>query len=294
MIKKIFVVYLKRCGAGRRQTKSSGLLPLRHLYLLMVAYSALIVFISCASESRIKAPKVISDTDLDYPLSAQLKRIEGEVVLGVFVSKDGKAQEVRLLQSSDYEELDDAAIKFAEVTQFEPGMVDGEPIGTWTKLLLRYKLTEVAFDKDRWLFMVRRFYNNIEKESEGKKRDTLLKKLYAAYDGLFNYVESYDDPDINSTIREVLKDEVERKWRPFYAMHAAPFTVLDDFLARYPDSKLTERAKEDLIREIINIEYKIRMKSLKSSRAARKSIELIDMLETRLKELQSPLIQPDP
>jgi hypothetical protein len=55
--------------------------------------------------------------------------------------------------------------------------------------------------------------------------------------------------------------------------------------------------KEDLIKQLVDAEYKIRIKALKSKRFARKSAELVDMLEKRLNELQEPIgegVTPEP
>ena len=100
--------------------------------------------------TRFRSPKVISDKKLSYPLSAQINKIEGSVVVGVFVSKRGKPVDIRLFQSSDSKDLDNAALKFAKETKFEPAVLDGQPIGAWTKLILRYKLSEVYFEEDKW------------------------------------------------------------------------------------------------------------------------------------------------
>jgi hypothetical protein len=49
------------------------------------------------------------------------------------------------------------------------------------------------------------------------------------------------------------------------------------------------RVQEDLMRLLVETEYKIRLKALKSNRFARRSMDLIDLLTERFKEIQQPL-----
>ena len=223
---------------------------------------------------------------LDYPLAAQLQKIEGETLVGVFVNSEGHPDDVTLVESSGHEELDHAAIKFAKTLTFQPALLDNKPISAWTRLLLRYRLTEVMFENDRWLVEVQSLHNQAKAEKDSSKREAIFRKLYTNYVGLVNYVERREDLDINSTIRSILSKTVEQQWQPFWDILAVPFTVFDDFLKRYPQSALTERVKDDLMQQLVETEYRIKIKSLSSNRLARKSPDLIQMLESRLEELQ--------
>ena len=249
--------------------------------------------IDCASHSRLKPPRVASEIPLDYPLSAQLERLEGEVSLTVFVNPQGQPEEVTLSQSSGYDILDDAALRFVKKLSFQPGTLDEKPVGAWTRLVLRYKLTEMAFEKERWLSDVLALQREIAKEDLAEKRETLLRRLYTLYAGCVTYVESNDDPAINSTIRSVVRKSREEHWRPFWEHYASPFVLFDDFLQLYPDSEIEDQARQDLIRYIMDMEMKIRMKSLKSRRISQSAGELLALLESRLKSLQ-PEIEPGP
>jgi TonB family protein len=242
--------------------------------------------IECTSNSRLKPPRVASEIPLDYPLSAQLQRLEGEVALTVFVNPDGAPEEVTLSQSSGYDVLDEAALGFVKKLNFEPGKLDQKPVGAWTRLVLRYKLTEMAFEKDRWLSDVRELQSKIEKETTPALRETLLRRLYTNYVGCVTYVESNDELVTNSIIRAVVSKEMESNWQPFWNQHAAPFVLFDDFLARYPDTEICEQARQDLIRYLMDMEMRIRMQSLKSRRASHSAGSLMDLLENRLKALQ--------
>jgi TonB family protein len=245
-----------------------------------------LLILGCGSNSRFRSPKVISDREIDYPLSAQLNRIEGEALVGVFVSDQGKPEEVTLLGSSGHDELDQAAVKFARTLTFKPALLDNKPISAWSRLLLRYRLTEVLFDEDRWLADVNNLHDQAKIENDSLKREAVYRKLYTNYVGLTNYLERNDNPEINDIIRQTLSAPVEERWQPFWDVIATAFPVFDDFLQRYPESILASNVREDLMRQLVETEYRIKIASLKSSRIARKSPELIEMLESRLNKLQ--------
>lgn len=237
--------------------------------------------------TRFRSPKVISDKKLDYPLSAQINKIEGSVVVGVFVSKEGQPAEVRLFQSSGSKDLDNAALKFARETQFEPALLDGKPIGAWTKLILRYKLSEVYFEEERWLSNVLLLQGRAVTEKDSVKREAILKTLYTKYVGLVNYVNRREyDVEINYSISRTLSKMMRQRYKPFMKVIPITFAVFDDFLEKYPDSPIAARAREDLLQQLVEGEYRIRLRALKSSSFTRKTLPLIDYLESRIKELQ--------
>lgn len=254
------------------------------MLLLIAAFG-----IDCASHSRLKPPRVASQTPLDYPLSAQLDRLEGEVSLTVFVTPDGRPEEVALSRSSGHEVLDEAALRFVKKLNFTPGTLDEEPVGSWTRLVLRYKLSEQAFERDRWLADILELQKQIAAERDTTLREVLLRRLYTHYIGCVTYVDSNEDPAINSLIRDVISKKQDEHWRPFWNQYAAPFVLFDDFLANYPDTEIAGQARQDLVRYIMDMETKIRIRSLKSRRVAQSADGLMELLEERLKALQTEL-----
>ncbi|MBN2354896.1 energy transducer TonB [candidate division KSB1 bacterium] len=252
---------------------------------LLVAFLIYLALAGCGGPRRLVPPKVASEIKLDYPLSAQMKKIEGEVRVAVFVSPEGRAQQSELVQSSGYAELDEAALKFTEDLAFEPGTLDGKPIGAWTKLLLRYNLTEVVFNKNKWLYDVQSLLDHADR-ADSSERETTLRRLYTQYIGMLNYVGNVTDVSINSYIRSVIQKETEAYWQPFWNHFAAAFVLLDDFLLRFPQSHLTEQAREDLIKSILDMEFEIRIRLLKSKRPSPHYSELMDLLESRLESLK--------
>lgn len=242
------------------------------------------VILACAGSSRFQPARVASKEELDYPLSAQVARIEGNVTATVLVNAEGKAEEVKITESSGHAVLDSAAFRFITTLQFDPGLLDNKPVSSWTRLILRYKLTDVVFEERRWLDEVVGLQSQIN-SSPAAERLEAQRKLYIRYLGLVNYVEKYKQTSINDAIRRVCLRQTVEQWRLFWEVLPIPFAVFDDFLRRYPDSELTDRIKEDLIRLLSDSEAELRVLALKSTKIARIAPELLDLISNRLDEL---------
>ncbi len=253
--------------------------------------SALIFLGGCASTAkRFKPAKVSSTRALEYPLSAQLDRIEGEVLVGIFVNAEGRPEEVKVLESSGHTVLDSAAYHFAQTLTFNPAVVDDETVSSWTRLVLRYKLTEVPFEKNKWLEDVRYYQQKITATKDSSEILTYQRKLYTRYIGLSTFVERYDDIDINATIVKVISNQSRQRWADFFDVLAVPFVPYDDFLYRYPNSVLAQNIKEDLIRHLIDTEGKIRIQILQKNSNPKLPV-LLQLIEHRLDELQAEIYQ---
>ncbi len=243
------------------------------------------MFLACAS-SKFQRPKVISDQPLDYPLSAQLDRIEGDVLLAVYVEEDGTSQHVKIIESSGNAVLDSAAFRFAHSLAFKPALLDENRIASWTKLLLKYRLSEMPFERNNWLQDVKHYQKRIATAEDSTQRNRFQKKLIASYVGLLSYCEKFTNPSINRTIQQVISAEIKELWNPFWNVIPAPFAVFDDFLYQYPDSPFTEDVKQNLLASLVRAEGNIRVKSFNSGRMDRKHLELLDILEKRQDALQ--------
>ena len=65
----------------------------------------------------------------EYPAAAKRAGESGQTVVAMCVDKDGRASNVRVVKSSGFERLDEAAIKGLNNNRFEPAIgTDGKPI----------------------------------------------------------------------------------------------------------------------------------------------------------------------
>lgn len=89
------------------------------------------------SEAR---PLYRSNPKPAYPLQARRRGYQGTVVLEVFVDEQGKAGELRVIDSSGYNMLDDEAVRAVAGWRFEPGLIGGKPASMWVRIPVRFQL----------------------------------------------------------------------------------------------------------------------------------------------------------
>jgi protein TonB len=65
---------------------------------------------------------------------------QGTVFLEVLVDRSGGVRDLRVLKSSGYATLDDAALSSVKNWLFEPGMRGDQPVEMWVKLPVRFQL----------------------------------------------------------------------------------------------------------------------------------------------------------
>lgn len=76
-----------------------------------------------------------------YPPAAQLRRLQGRVVLKVHVLASGQPDTVDVAQSSGYDILDQAAVKAVTAWAFDPAKRGAKPIDGWVNVPINFKLS---------------------------------------------------------------------------------------------------------------------------------------------------------
>jgi len=84
-------------------------------------------------------PRLITQVNPQYPLEAKKEKIQGEVVLGVQISKDGDVAEISVLQTPD-PRLAEAAKAAVLQWKFEPAQKEGKPVGAISIVTLKFVL----------------------------------------------------------------------------------------------------------------------------------------------------------
>jgi hypothetical protein len=77
-----------------------------------------------------------------YPPADRVKGLEGAVVVAVKVSMTGCVKQLAVSGSSGAENLDEAALRYAETLSFLPAVNDGKPIAGHTVFRVRFALRE--------------------------------------------------------------------------------------------------------------------------------------------------------
>lgn len=78
--------------------------------------------------------------ELKYPKEARRAGIEGRVMVGFIVNKDGAISDIKIAQSVS-DELDQEAVRVVQkMAKWEPGMVDGEAVKVAFRLPIQFQL----------------------------------------------------------------------------------------------------------------------------------------------------------
>lgn len=87
-----------------------------------------------------------------YPVALRAASVEGAVHLWLFVDEDGRATKVQVRESSGSPQFDELARTAAPLMKFRPALNQGEPVGVWVSLWVRFDLEEPPpADTDRRL-----------------------------------------------------------------------------------------------------------------------------------------------
>lgn len=103
--------------------------------------------------SPVRAPRpdelpslVTGELPFKYPPSLYARRVQGDVMLELFIDRDGRvvSDSTRIDRASGYAELDSAAVIGARELRFVPAKLGGEPIGTTVLFPLFFRHPEAS------------------------------------------------------------------------------------------------------------------------------------------------------
>lgn len=76
----------------------------------------------------------------EYPRLSRLRGEQGDVIVEIIVNERGTVDEVTVVASSGYSELDAAAVKAAKAAKFNPARADGAAVRSTARLTLNFQL----------------------------------------------------------------------------------------------------------------------------------------------------------
>lgn len=86
-------------------------------------------------------PSVKNRVNPHYPVLAAKAGIEGQVWVKIWVDKEGKAREVKILKTEN-EIFNQSAIEAARGFEFTPATAGGKPVSVWVSVPFKYKLMD--------------------------------------------------------------------------------------------------------------------------------------------------------
>jgi len=76
----------------------------------------------------------------DYPKGARQRGEQGEVTLAIQVDAEGAVSEAKVVVSSGFAELDEAAVRAVQKAKFRPARSDGKSVASTARLKLAFRL----------------------------------------------------------------------------------------------------------------------------------------------------------
>jgi len=77
-----------------------------------------------------------------YPTALRAKRIEADIPVMLYLDDTGKAVNVKILEASQYPELNEAVRKAAMAEEFTPATRDGVPIASSLRFTYRFRVED--------------------------------------------------------------------------------------------------------------------------------------------------------
>lgn len=86
------------------------------------------------------APRLKHQVPVVYPSRAKARDIEGYVVLGLLINKEGKVKNVRIIEAEPSGIFEKPAVRTVKSWLFEPAKYKGEAVESWANQTIRFEL----------------------------------------------------------------------------------------------------------------------------------------------------------
>lgn len=92
-------------------------------------------------QARVDVPPSVEKTvKPKYPRGARRRGEEGDVTLEVLIAAEGAVKDVRIVESSGFRELDEAAVSAAKASRFSPARAGGAEVESQARITLSFRL----------------------------------------------------------------------------------------------------------------------------------------------------------
>ncbi|MBU3699728.1 MAG: energy transducer TonB [Candidatus Kapabacteria bacterium] len=92
-----------------------------------------------AVEDEPKYDDIALQRRVQYPDMARRNGIEGMVLVGALIGKNGAIEKIQVFES-DHASLNDEAVKAVRETTFTPAKQNGQPVRVWARIPIRFRL----------------------------------------------------------------------------------------------------------------------------------------------------------
>jgi TonB family protein len=87
-----------------------------------------------------KPPVIVKTVRPKYPEEAREAKIEGDVILLVYIDENGDVRKAVVQSSPGVAGMDEAAKEAALECKFKPATSQGKPVGVWFSVVMQFRL----------------------------------------------------------------------------------------------------------------------------------------------------------
>ncbi|NOX18962.1 MAG: energy transducer TonB [Chlorobi bacterium] len=223
-------------------------------------FLALLLLWSCSANvnsdsGEYSPPSIKSQPRLIFPISAQEKGIEGVAKALISVSDEGAVQNVRISESSGYNDLDAAALSYCKKLLFFPAKKGDINVPSFVKLKVIFDYQNNPENSDYYVRSVLSLYDRINSTTEAEKKRLLQKELF---DKHVEFVRQMGgEIRFNYFAKQVIQEKSLPEWGDIWDSYPLTFLLFHDFIQRYPDCEFLPKVKAQLVESLKNDIYLI-------------------------------------
>ena len=175
------------------------------------------------NNSQIVLPTVKDLPALIYPKEAQQNNYSGVTTVEVFISKTGNVRDTRVLRSSGYTILDEAAQEYCEKIIFNPAMTSGSPINSRSVLKIKFDLSDQESFGKSYVSEIKKLYSKVQDAADFEKT-TIQREILMKHKEFLGNMQA--DYNCNNVMMKIISAEVADQWKDYMKYCSLTFLQL--------------------------------------------------------------------
>ncbi len=175
-------------------------------------------------------PVLKEATNLRYPMDAQLKRQEGLVRMRLLISEKGLVTKTRLVQSSGFAQLDEAAAEYASGLRFAPATRNGNPEPALIGWRVRFQIEDKSAEALAYVEKVAALYDAAATGPLVVQK--AAREILDAHETFATL--STDAVSVNEYVKLVIQADTYSDYMLVWGSCPLRFVLFDDFIRRFP------------------------------------------------------------
>ena len=215
---------------------------------LVVFFLSIVIF-SCSSDLELQKssdyspPSVKYKPRLMYPKSAQEKSYTGASKAVLSLSKEGVVENVKLVESTGSDVLDEAAIDYCKKLVFNPALRNDVPVNSRVEWCIQFSILDQVWDPYFYVNRIQYLYRQLDNHTSADKLEIQRQILTEHH----KYISNMQDViNFNSFLEKVLSAELTSQWEKEWDSWPLSFLLYHDFIQRFPDFDSLAGVKHDL------------------------------------------------